>query len=366
MINTDDFIKCLKMNNFSPFIGVPCSYLKPLISCLELNYSKDYINAVNEGNAVSYAFGSALAGKKPIIVMQNSGIGNFINPYVTYIKLSKIPLLFIISIRNNDSGDTEQHDYMGANTKKILDDLGIENLDITDSFDLTTIHTIEKLQSQNKSVALLLKNKSFNFSKSKNKSGPHDFNRNFLPSYKEVFNFIKTTRNKSVYFCLGLGYISRSFYQELNDPSHCLFVVGAMGHTSNIAAGIASYTNKKIVAIEGDGSLLMHLENLAFIGNQNLSNFIHIIMDNGCYNSTGGQKTISKDVDLCSIANNCGYDKTYNVKSLNDFSIAYKYCLNNKGKYFIRVHTSKDIIPGKRPVITVSENTLSIKKILEE
>ena len=69
MINTDDFIKCLKMNNFSPFIGVPCSYLKPLISCLELNYSKDYINAVNEGNAVSYAFGSALAGKKPVILM---------------------------------------------------------------------------------------------------------------------------------------------------------------------------------------------------------------------------------------------------------------------------------------------------------
>lgn len=79
-----------------------------------------------------------------------------------------------------------------------------------------------------------------------------------------------------------------------------------MGHCSAIAHGLALYQEKNVVCLDGDGSIIMHMGNLVTIGSLKAKNLIHVVFNNGTYESVGGQWIENKNLDFCQVAKSCG------------------------------------------------------------
>ena len=99
-------------------------------------------------------------------------------------------------------------------------------------------------------------------------------------------------------------------YRELHGQPHDrdFLTVGSMGHSSQIALGIAQRSPANTVfCLDGDGAVLMHLGSLAIIGSQAPPNLRHVVINNGAHDSVGGQPTAMREVDLLAVSRACGY-----------------------------------------------------------
>ena len=104
MIPANFLINQLRKNGFNFFSGVPCSYLTPIINGVINSKKIKYVGATSEGEAIGIASGAWLAGKKSVVMIQNSGLGNTINPLTSLNYPFKIPLLLITTWRGDDGG----------------------------------------------------------------------------------------------------------------------------------------------------------------------------------------------------------------------------------------------------------------------
>ena len=122
MIKVREFCELLKSYGFGPFTGVPCSILRPIINYLLDSSEITYYTASSEGEAMGIAAGAALARKRAVVIMQNSGLGNAINPLTSLQMIYEIPTLLLIGWRGEPGKpDAPQHRIMGPKTKKILE-----------------------------------------------------------------------------------------------------------------------------------------------------------------------------------------------------------------------------------------------------
>jgi phosphonopyruvate decarboxylase len=123
MIQAADFLQQAQQLGFSLFTGVPCSYLKPFINYTIDAAGLDYIGAANEGDAVAIASGAELAGRRAVVMFQNSGFGNAVNPLTTLNAIFHIPVLLIVTWRGEPGGepDEPQHELMGKITTELFE-----------------------------------------------------------------------------------------------------------------------------------------------------------------------------------------------------------------------------------------------------
>ncbi len=161
------------------------------------------------------------------------------------------------------------------------------------------------------------------------------------------------------------GYISR-FGQAAKDRPENFYMIGSMGMTSSIALGIAlAKPGRKIVALDGDGAVLMNLGQLATIGALKPENFIHIVIDNASYESTGGQTSHTQTVKLEDIAKSAGYRYTKRVRTRWGLDRVMKKALTAKGPVFILIRTSSETAaPPPRVLATPEEITQNFSKSL--
>lgn len=124
-MKTVDFCLVLKKLGFNVFVGVPCSILKDIILCLQDDSDVRYVSVTREDEAVGVAVGSFLGGKKPVVLMQNSGLGNSIGALASLPLLYKIPMLLVVSWRGYQGKDAPEHRIMGKSMLKLLKDFGI-------------------------------------------------------------------------------------------------------------------------------------------------------------------------------------------------------------------------------------------------
>ncbi len=146
------------------------------------------------------------------------------------------------------------------------------------------------------------------------------------------------------------GAISReSFF--CRDRERNFYLLGSMGLPASVGLGIALHQPRhRVVVLDGDGNLLMGFGNLALIGALKPQNFTHFVLDNGSYETTGNQPSISPQVDLCGAALACGYRETYNANDIDQLSSICSLVLQQPGPQFIRVSVSQEV-PGKAPRI---------------
>jgi len=131
MLSSQNFIDQLTDNGFNFFTGVPCSLLSGLISCLDKTPNVSYIPAVREDAAVGLCAGAFMAGARPVLLMQNSGLGYCLNAFTSLNLIYKIPTLVIMSWRGHGGKDAPEHIIMGEINEDLLKTAGMDYAVIT-------------------------------------------------------------------------------------------------------------------------------------------------------------------------------------------------------------------------------------------
>lgn len=365
--------KKLMLGDF--YTGVPDSQLRAFCDCLIDTYgiSKEHIIAANEGNCTALAAGYHLAtGKTPIVYMQNSGIGNIINPVASLLnnKVYAIPCVFVIGWRGEPGiHDEPQHIFQGEITLKLLEDIGIKTFVIDN---MTSEEQIDDFIKASKtdfdngnSVAFVVKKGSLSFSKKITYANKYTMKR------EEIIKHIVDYSGEDI-IVSTTGKASRELFEirEANGQSHKydFLTVGSMGHSSSIALGIALEKPKtKIWVIDGDGAVLMHMGSMAVIGANSLDNMIHVVINNGAHETVGGMPTVSEKIDFSLIAKGCGYHNVYSVDNFKDLDEVLENAKSANELTFIE---AKCAIGARddlgRPTTTAKENKIHFMQYLKE
>ncbi len=349
MINPDQFIQVIKKNKINLITGVPDSLLKNLTNRIDKKFKNHFIST-NEGSAIAFAIGHYLSTKKPgLVYLQNSGLGNIINPITSlaHPKVYGIPIFLVIGWRGEmknlkQINDEPQHKKQGEITLNQLRLLDIpfkiinHNTKNLDKIFKTLLKISEKKQSP---VALVVRKNTFKNLGNKKKQ----INKKNLYREEIIKNIIEISHDDNI-IVSTTGMTSRELYEirkskNQNDLKDFL-TVGGMGHVSQIAAAIAMNKRKsKVICIDGDGSLLMHLGSLG-LGSK-FKNLIHILINNECHDSVGGQPTLGKSINFTKIAKICGFKNTVLVKKKNLIKKNLKKAFEQKSSSFLQIDCKK-------------------------
>ncbi len=320
-------IECfLDILNADFYAGVPDSQLKAMCDCLISRYGVDgvhHVIAANEGNCTALAAGYHLAtGKVPVVYMQNSGIGNAVNPIASLMndKVYAIPCIFVIGWRGEPGvHDEPQHIFQGEMTLKLLEDLDVTTFIIGKETSKNEVcdamNCFRSLLTKGKQVAFVVRKGALEFN-----GGIKYANKNMMRR-EDVIRRVITAAGDDI-IVSTTGKASRELFEirEANGQSHDhdFLTVGSMGHSSSIALGIAlQRSDKKVWVIDGDGAVLMHMGSMAVIGSMKPKNIVHVVINNGAHESVGGQPTVLDKVDLVGVACSCGYSHVANIDNFN-------------------------------------------------
>lgn len=360
MIDPILFLKLCKDNGFNTFYGVPDSTLKHFCTAATEDTDLQHTICVNEGAAIGTAIGYHLSTSSvPVVYMQNSGLGNAVNPLTSLVaeEVYSIPMLLVIGWRGEPGvKDEPQHAFQGVITPSMLDNLKIEHAVIDRDSDIEA--ELQKagafFKDNNRPYALLIKKGTFEAYAAK-----PDTPKKYPLSRQQTIECIVQAQAADNVIVSTTGMASRELFhirKEKRIPHSTDFLtVGGMGHASSIALGVAANApNKKVICLDGDGACLMHLGSLATIGSSGISNLLHIVINNGEHGSTGGQPTVSRKVDLCAIAKACGYSEAVRIESEEELNAHLE---SSKGLCFLEVMTNNHKSPEiGRPTSTPLEN----------
>ncbi|PKQ77423.1 phosphonopyruvate decarboxylase [Aeromonas sobria] len=316
------FTQQLKQAGFNFFSGVPCSFLTQVINQAIADPELDYVPATNEGEAIALAAGAWLAGKQAVVMCQNSGLGNMVNPLTSLNAAFNIPVLLVVTHRGKPGiTDEPQHRLMGQITPELLELLGIPTMVLpadTASMAEVISHSMHLVRDEQKTVALIVEKGVFF------EAEPVEQEICELPERATVLKLLLSLAGESDFLITTTGKTGRELF-TLKDREKNLYCVGSMGYASALAQGIALYAPQcTITIIDGDGAALMHPGNMATIGHLHSSNLIHILLNNNAYDSTGGQKTLADSVDFSLIARGMGYVHAQYCVTLDELSDAYR------------------------------------------
>lgn len=374
MVSPDLFINTLQENGVEFFAGVPDSLLKNVCAYITDHIPCDRnIISANEGTAIAVAAGHYLAtGKTPLVYMQNSGIGNAVNPLLSLAdeKVYSIPMILLIGWRGEPGvHDEPQHIKQGEVTIPMLKAMGIDSI-ILPHEDIAAISaikmTVANAKLNSKPYAIIVKKDSFGKYKLLNEVvNPYSLSR------EDAMKCVIDNIPQNCAIVSTTGKLSRELfeYRESRNESHehDFLTVGSMGHASSIALGIAlSHPEKKVFCFDGDGAFLMHMGALSNIGKLAPKNFIHILFNNGAHESVGGQPTLGFAIDSLSIAKACGYAHTTTALTRDEIKSALDNININNGPVLIEIKVginSRDNLG--RPSTTPAQNKTAFMNALE-
>lgn len=302
---------------FTFFTGVPDSLLKDFCAHVTEHCSPDeHVIAANEGGAIALATGHYLATGRPALVyMQNSGLGNAVNPLTSLADpgVLGIPMLLVIGWRGEPGKhDEPQHMLQGRITPVLLERMEIPFEILPGEADaaLSRVREVlDALRNQARPRALLVPAGTFEASSGKKPLAPvrKDLDLARVDAIRAILG--RVDARAPVVSTTGM--ISREVFsvlKEANQEVHPLMMVGSMGHASSIALGVARGCRDRTVwCLDGDGAVIMHMGALAIAGRSGARNLRHIVLNNGVHDSVGGQPTVAMDIDLPAIARACGY-----------------------------------------------------------
>lgn len=318
-----DIINVLAKEQLLFLTGIPCSHLNHFLAYINTHKNPlDHIIATSEGEAIGIAAGYHLATNKiPIIYLQNSGFGNAVNPSTSLMdkEVYSIPAILFLTWRGEPGvKDEPQHKKMGRIMLNLLRDLEI-------SYQFATVNIQETAKAlrqlkttairEQKPVALIFR---------PNLIEKPDFNCEAVISdtsfmTREQILEVLLPKIGQCPIVTTTGKTSREIFElrEKYRQSHKFdfLTIGSMGCASGIGLGIALQIKKKVFVIDGDGAVLMKMGTLGTIGYYKPKNLIHIIIDNGVHESTGGQPTVSTTLNWKQLLKSVGYKRVVVIKT---------------------------------------------------
>lgn len=353
MIAADAFLEPARKRGFDFFAGVPCSFLTPIINRVIGDRSLDYVGAVNEGEAVAIAAGAWLGGRRTVVMCQNSGLGNMVNPLTSLNYSFRIPTLLIVTWRGQPGlQDEPQHDLMGQITGEMLALMRVGHRPFpTEAEDIEPALTAASAAMAESELpfALIMQKDSVRDDGLDQEApviqpaGRRIDLRSFGPRPTRIAALERFSAlvPESAAVIATTGKSGRELF-TLNDREQHLYQVGSMGCASAMGLGVALTVDRPVAVIDGDGAMLMRMGTLATIGARAPKNLVHIVLDNGTHDSTGGQRTDSANVDAAALALAAGYRRGISADDLAGFETALRLGFEEAGPTLIHLR----ILPG--------------------
>ncbi len=347
MISGADFYEHLRSAGVEFFAGVPDSLLKNFCGYVQDTAPRaNHLIAANEGAAVALAVGHHVAtGNVPLVYLQNSGLGNMVNPLVSAVdaRVFAVPMLLLIGWRGEPGvTDEPQHQAQGEITPALLDVLRIPHHEVTaDAADPRTLveRAVAEARGRSGAVALLVRKNTFE------KYEPKSVVRSEYPKREDVLRELLAKIPKDAAIFSTTGKLSREVFElrhpDAGDSFRDFLTVGSMGHVHAIALGAAiGAPHQDVFCLDGDGSMLMHLGTLAVAGALDCPNLRYLLFNNGAHESVGGQATVGFDIDIPGLARACGFQWVESVDSLAAVAPAVGRLLDTRERGFLEFKIS--------------------------
>ena len=365
----------LEAQGYDFFTGVPCSMISSLIATLETHPRLPYVPAVREDVAVGLAAGAWLAGRRPMVLMQNSGLGTSLNALVSLSLMYRLPALLLVTWRGHGGRDAPEHLLMGEISPSLLEMIRIPHR-ILSSKTIADDIAWGRRESERRSqpVALLLppgildtgvaeavagrgaaEGEPSEYKNRERLSGPPSADRTPAPRISR-FEALRAavaalTAEPVVH---ANGYICRESF-AVKDRIENFYMIGSMGMASAIGLGVAlAAPDRPTVVFDGDGNLLMSLGILPMVGGGPVlgrgrpDNLVHVVFDNALYGSTGNQASPSRAVGLHHIARAAGYERATAVAAADELHAAVAAAVAGGGPSFILARVTGEEQPAPR------------------
>jgi phosphonopyruvate decarboxylase len=364
-ISGKDFVAVAEAEGYDFFAGVPCSLVGDAIAALEAHPRLPYAPAVREDVAVGLAAGAWLAGRVPLVIMQNSGLGTSLNAVVSLSLMYRLPVLLLVTWRGHGGKDAPEHIVMGEISPRLLDLIGVPHRVLAEATvvaDLAWARAESTRLSQ--PVALLLPPGVMATRKENTTRGGESLSTisggpEMAPALPQSADDPRAlgplvpaiSRLEALRAALGAvgdapvvhanGYICRESF-SLGDRARNFYMIGSMGLASSIGLGVAlARPAEPTVVFDGDGNLLMNLGILPMVGGGPVmggappANFVHVVFDKDVYGSTGNQASPSRHARLDAIAAAAGYRRTAAVTDVASVTEAVTAAVRGAGPAFI-------------------------------
>ncbi len=367
MVQAKHFLDEAHRRGFDFYTGVPCSFLTPLINRVISDRGTRSVGAASEGEAVGIASGAWLAGRSTVVMCQNSGLGNTINPLTSLNWPFRIPTLMLVTLRGEPGlNDEPQHELMGQITKQLLDDVRVANAPFPEkdeSVGPALDKAIASMDERSLPFGFIVRkgtvaNETLDeVPVEAHPAGEHSdrCEGGKRPKRYAVLERVVATAPKSAALIATTGFCGRELYMIDDRPQH-LYQVGSMGCASAMGLGVALNVDRPVIVLDGDGAALMKMGSLATVGAQGPKNFIHILLDNGVHESTGGQATVSPGVAFTRVALACGYRTAAACDSLMGLESALLDALDRPGPHMIHIRLEPGTIDNLvRPTVKPPE-----------
>jgi len=361
MLDCKAFYEVLSEVGVDFFAGVPDSLLKDFCAYVtDHTPAERNVITANEGGAVALAAGHYLATGRPgLVYMQNSGLGNTVNPLTSLADpaVYGIPMMLVVGWRGEPGvKDEPQHVKMGAVTPDVLGAVDVpwsvlpEDLDEARKVVATALEAMSRDQ---RPYALVVKKGTFDKYKLQNKiASPYAMAR------EAAISTVVDGLPADALIVATTGHPSRELFElrELKGQPHAtdFLTVGSMGHSSQIALGVAlEHPERTVFCLDGDGAALMHLGGFASIGSLAPKRYKHIVLNNGAHDSVGGQPTCAFKVDLAGVARACGHAGAWVATTQEEIAAVWPEFLATEGPVLLelRVKTGARADLG-RPTMT--------------
>ena len=349
MVRPEFFVNILKEQGIDFYAGVPDSLLKNICAYITDHLpAEQNIIAANEGGAMGIAVGYHLAtGKVPVVYMQNSGEGNIINPFasLTDKDVYNIPVLLVIGWRGRPGvHDEPQHVKQGKVTIGLLNTMGINYAILPKDEEGAAKQikiAVDFMKAPNECYALVIEKDTFDTYKLQSVEV-----NELAMSREETIQKVASNIEDNACIVSTTGMISRELFEARTAWSQGherdFLTVGAMGHASQIALGIAlQKPERRVYCFDGDGASIMHMGNMAITASMKCKNYVHIVFNNGAHDSVGGQPTVGLKIDFCAIAQAVGYKAAYSVETMEALEAKLAEFKNAEGPVFLQICVKK-------------------------
>lgn len=372
MVKNELLFEALRKAEVDFFCGVPDSLLKDFCAFLSDNTSyKEHIITANEGGAIALASGYHIAtGKVPMVYLQNSGLGNIVNPLLSLAdkEVYGTPMLVMIGWRGEPGvHDEPQHKKQGRVQNSLLDAMEMPYMildeNTTEVSDFVN-KAVSKTIDLNTPVAIVVRKNTFE---------PYQLKSSVASDYtlsreSAIQQILEKLENDDIVVSTT-GKPSREVFefrvsQNFGNQNDFL-TVGSMGHCSQIALGMALHSDRNVYCIDGDGSVIMHMGGLSITGQSGAKNFRHVVLNNGAHDSVGGQPTVGFEISISEIALANGYRKVFKATDSDSLESSLENFLKEDGPVLLEVCIKKGARKDLgRPTSTPEENKKALMKLL--
>ena len=353
-LDTREFVEQLIKNGYTHLCVVPCSFAQYLINEAINNPHIEYIPSASEAVACSIAAGLKMAGKKPIVIVQSSGVTNMGSCITSLLKPYGITFPILTSWRTYKEGDSEiQHQHLATTLPKLIEAYGYEHLVLNQESIKSALEQITLCDTTH--TMCILKKESFTHI-ALNHEHTLDLSQ-YSPRSQFLEALNETFKNTHTLFIGTTGNTAREMYSFMKETDN-FYMAGNMGGALSLGLGAAK-AGKKVIVCGGDAEFVMHMGGLSTAGRYaHEIDLTYILFDNESNKSTGGQKTYQNHVDYVALAKAAGLhvvEETF--VSPSRFIETIDTLKTTQGLKFLHVKCGNDAETPRPPLNVVKVST---------